>query len=68
MNVDEILNEYLNFDMKNKILFKRLMNEYEELEKLEARLEFVKTLKNIENENGGPYLSLDWIKTNILKM
>ena len=34
MNVDEILNEYLNLDMKNKILFKRLMNEYEELEKL----------------------------------
>jgi len=54
--------------MKNKILFKRLMNEYEELEKLEARLEFVKTLKNIENENGEPYLSLDWIKKNILKI
>jgi predicted RNase H-like nuclease (RuvC/YqgF family) len=68
MNVDEILNEYLNLDMKNKILFKRLMNEYEELEKLEARLEFVKTLKNIENENGEPYLSLDWIKKNILKI
>lgn len=68
MNANEILNEYLNLDPKEKIKFKGLMNEYDKLEKLESRIEIAKTLTNIVNENGEPYLSTDWIKTKILKM
>jgi hypothetical protein len=38
------------------------------IEKLETRIEITKTLANIVNENGEPYLSSDWIKTRILKI
>jgi hypothetical protein len=68
MDANEILNEYLNLDIKEKIRFKVLMNDYDKLEKLEKRIEIAKTLTNIVNENGESYLSSDWVKTNILKI
>lgn len=70
MKANEIFDEYKNLDIKDKIIFKRLMNRYDELEKLEnlkIRIKIAKKLYDIANENGEPYLSTEWVKKNILK-
>ena len=38
MNANEILNEYLNLDLKEKIKFKLLMYNHDELENLDQKL------------------------------
>lgn len=69
MNANEILNEYLNLNLEEKIKFKRLMYNYDKLEYLEKRKELANTfINNLVDKNGEPYLNSDWVKKNLLRM
>lgn len=69
MKMKELFEMYKNLDMKERIKFDSEYNKFKEEEKLEQltkRKEFVEELNNVINEEGQPYLSSDWIKSNIL--
>ncbi|MCK9446135.1 hypothetical protein M0Q50_04495 [bacterium] len=71
MNNKDLIDLYENLDDKEKIKFDlqfyRIQNK-KMCDSQSKRLLFCEMIKNIENENGEPYLSIDFIKNNIIKI